>query len=214
MSSEEGFFDILYLGIFVILSPAFDSRFYLDGKPPITLVEEVAHAVRHFHSLLQVFSLRFFIILDGVAVSHSYVVDRMLAEFAAAAVVLAKATQDGVDDDERGDGISSSKFVKNIEGILQGSYPNVTHYYSRCLERSHRHFVWTGPQIQILPRSEEFVSIISLTTRGELFDLPGYEIYVLDLDTSPPTPPIAVGKRRVRGDSMELVVDQQKKRKL
>lgn len=206
--------DILYLGIFVILSPAFDSRFYLDSKPPTTLVEEVAHAVRHFHSLLLVFSLRFFIILDGVAVSHSYIVDRMLAEFAAAAVVLAKATQNGMDDDEIGDRISSSKIVKNIEGILQGSYQNVTHYYSQCLERSHKHFVWTGPQIQIFPRSEEFVSIITLTTQGELLDLPGWEIYVVDLDSTPPTPPIAVGKRRVRGDSMELVVDQPRKRKL
>lgn len=94
MSSEEEFFDILYLGIFVILSPAFDSRFYLSIKPPTTLIDEIAYAVRHFHSLLHVFSLRFLIILDGEAVSHFYVVDRMLAEFAAAAVVFAKATQE------------------------------------------------------------------------------------------------------------------------
>jgi hypothetical protein len=210
----EGFFDILYLGIFTILSPAFDSRFYLDTKPPTALVEEVAHAIRCFYSLLNIFTLRFFVILDGVAVSHSYVVDRMLAEFAAAAVVFAKAAQEGMDDAEIGDEISCSKFIKNIEGILQASCPNATHYYSRCLERSHRHFVWTGPRVQILPRSEVFIPIISHTARGERKDLPGCEIYVVDLDPTPPTPPIAVGKRRVRGDSLDLVVDQPKKRKV
>jgi hypothetical protein len=208
MSSEEEFFDILYLGIFVILSPAFDSRFYLSIKPPTTLIDEIACAVHHFHSLLHVFSLRFLIILDGEAVSHFYVVDRMLAEFAAAAVVFAKATQEGIDDGEVGDGISSSMFAEHIEGILQASHPSISHYYSRCLDRSHKHFIWTGPQVQILPRSEEFISIISLTTRGELLDLPAYGIYA-DLD---PTPPIAVGKRHVRGESMDLGEDKPKKR--
>lgn len=208
MSSEEGFFDILYLGIFVILSPAFDSRFYVT-EPPSTLVEEVAYAVRHFHSLLHVFSLRFLVILDGTAVSLSYIVDRMLAEFAAAAVVFAKAVQEGIDDGDVRDGISSSMVAERIEGILQASHPNISHYYSRCLDRSHGHFIWTGPQVQILPRSEEFISIISLTTRGELLDLPGYEIYITDLD---PTPPIAVGKRHVRKDSMDFADHQPKKR--
>lgn len=210
MSSEEGFFDILYLGIFVILSPAFDSRFYLDTKPPPSLVEEVAYAVCHFQSLLQVFSRRFFIFIDGKAVSHTYVVDRMLAEFAAAAVVLAKGGQEVIDDNEVGDGISSSVFNEHIESILRASYPNLLHYYSRCLERSHKHFIWTGPHLQILPRSEEFTSIISLMICGELLDLPSYEIYIADLDT---TPPIAVGKRHVRGDSMDLTDNRPKKRK-
>jgi hypothetical protein len=208
MSSEEGFLDIIYLGIFVILSPAFDPRFYLETKPPPALMEEIANAIRHFHSLLQVFSLRFFVILDGEAVSHSYVVDRMLAEFAAAAVVFSRDALD--DGDEVDDWISFSMFKEYIEGILRASHSNICHYYTRCVDRHHKHFVWTGPHLQILPRSEEFISIISLTTRGELLDLPGNEIYIKDVE---PAPPIAVGKRHVRRDSMELVDEQPKKRK-
>ena len=100
MSSEEGFLDIIYLGIFVILSPAFDARFYLTTKPPATLIDEVAYAVRRFHSLLHVFSIRFLVLLDGETVLHSYVVDRMLAEFAAAAVVFAKDIHKANNDDE------------------------------------------------------------------------------------------------------------------
>src|SRR5882762_4372594 len=90
LSSEEEFFDSLYLGIFVILSTAYDHRFYYSQKPPRPLSKEAAFAVTHFHSLLHIFSGRFIVVLEGEAVSVSYVVDRMLAEFAAASMVLAK----------------------------------------------------------------------------------------------------------------------------
>jgi len=213
MSSEEGLLDIIYLGIFVILSPAFDTRFYLTTKPPATLIDEVAYAVRHFHSLLHVFSLRFFILLDGVAVSHSYVVDRMLAEFAAAAVVFAKAIHKANNDDEGGDETTFSMFTEHIEGILQESYSKVVPYYSRCVDRCHKDFVWTGPRIQILPRSEELMSVFSLTTWGQLLDLPTHVIYTVDLDPGPPTTIHQAGKRRCRQDDTDPVDKPPKKRK-
>lgn len=91
MSSPTGFFDVLYLGVFIILSAAFDPRIYEATKPPHTLIEERAYAERHFHSLLQIFSQRFVVVLEGVPIAHSYIVDRMLGEFAAAVVVFSKA---------------------------------------------------------------------------------------------------------------------------
>jgi hypothetical protein len=45
VSSPTELFDILYLGVFIILSPAFDRRFYHTAKPLPTLIEEVAYAV-------------------------------------------------------------------------------------------------------------------------------------------------------------------------
>src|ERR1700678_2915321 len=89
MSSVVEFFDIILLGIFIILSPAFDRRFYQNPSP--ALVKEAENAVSHFHSILHIFSQRFIILLDGEPVSHSYIVHQMLAEFAAAAVVFSQA---------------------------------------------------------------------------------------------------------------------------
>jgi hypothetical protein len=218
LSSNVEFFDVLYLGIFIILSPAFDTRFYYGVKPPTPHLNETAKAVCHFHSLLHIFSQRFIIVLEGEVMSHLYVVDRMLGEFAAASVGLAMATEElhGIEEEvEDDDRIPSSTFREHIEDILLEHHPEVIQYYSRCLDRGHKDFLWNGPNVQILPRSEDFASIITLTTTGELLDLPSHQIYTEDLDPIPPTLPDTVdliGKRRVRAASLSLGDEQTKKR--
>lgn len=203
MSSPTGFFDVLYLGVFIILSPAFDGRFYHTTRSPHILIKEVAYAVRHFHSLLHVFSQRFIILLQGEAILPSYMVDRMLGEFSAAAVVFSQAIHEshGKADDNGDEEGEIGSFAERLEGILQGSYPKVMPYYLRCLESGHKYFIWTGPEVQILPRSEVFSSIIPLTTANELLDLPGHRIYDLATSTmsssiplalAPPTAPLAL----------------------
>lgn len=208
MSSQEGFFDIVYLGIFIILSPAFDPRFYLGGKPPPTLVEEVAHAVQHFHSLLHVFSDRYIILLEGDPVNPNYLVDRMLAEFAAASMVFAKAILEAKDEmeGEVEHRINSSKFAGRIEVVIRGSYPNAHPYYSRCLNQGHSHFLWTGPDVIILPRSEALVSVMKMTSSPELLDFPPHQIYNFD-----PMP--QAGKFHGRGDSFDVGDQQPKKQR-
>jgi hypothetical protein len=189
MSSEAEFFDILYLGVFAILSTAFDGRFYLGQTPSTSLFAEIAHAVGHFHALLHTFALRFIIVLGGAPVALSYVVDRLLAEFAAASVVFANAAEEAYGescDDKSQSRVTPPMFRMQIEGILKESHPDVFFYYSRCLERRHSHFTWTGPDPQILPRSEDFLSIIPLATMGETLDHPAAPIYLVELD-SPPT---------------------------
>lgn len=216
LSSEEEFFDMLYLGVFTILSPAFDSRFYKSTKPPTSSIDEMAHAVDHFHSLLHVFTRRFHVIVDGEALSTNYVVDRMLAEFAAAATVFSKAHQA---NEELWDEITFSTFSKNVQGILRDSHPDVFPYYSRCVDQSHKHFVWTGPHLEIVPRSEGVASLIPLATRGELLDLPSHSIYLVDLDPiandvmPQPTEARQVAKRRERGDDDNLAGERLKKQK-
>lgn len=49
--------------------------------------------MNRFYSLMHIFSARFIILLEGELVALSYVVDRLLAEFAAAVVVLATAME-------------------------------------------------------------------------------------------------------------------------
>jgi hypothetical protein len=218
LSSNVEFFDVLYLGIFIILSPAFDTRFYHGLEPPTPHLKETANAVCRFHSLLHIFSQRFIIVLEGEVMSHTYVVDRMLGEFAAASVGLAMAIEElhGIEEEvEDDDRISSSTFREHIEDILMEHHPDVIEYYSRCLDRGHKDFLWKGPNVQILPRSDDFVSIITLTATGELLDLPSHQIYTEDLDPIPPTRPDTVhliGKRRVRADSLSLGDEQAKKR--
>ena len=150
LSSEVEFFDVLYLAIYVILSPAFDQQFYLTENPP-----EFRNAMRDFYSLFHIFATRFIIVLEGEVVAHTYVVDHMLPEFAAAAVNLSTAIDesnnqgDGEDDGE--DLITSSMFKGRIEGILKDFKSQIFPYYCSRLHGHHKHFTWTGPKLQILP---------------------------------------------------------------
>jgi hypothetical protein len=209
-----GFLDVIYLGIFTILSPAFDSRFY-HPKPSHHRLEEVANARDHFHCLLRVFSTRFIILLEAKAVVHTYVVDRMLAEFAAAAVNFAMTNDEVVDVAGRGE-IPTSAFVGRIDGILQEFYPRAFPYYTRCLSGNHKQFIWTGPQIQILPRSEGVSSTLPLMTLGEMRDLSDHQIYEINIDPTPSSSPSLlplVGKRRERAESLNLADGMSKKQK-
>jgi hypothetical protein len=202
MSSEVEFFDILYLGIFAILSPAFDGRLYGDQPPPPTLLSEIAHAVDHFNAILLRFKWRFVILLRGLPVDVSYVADRLLAEFAAAAMVFAYSVGEG--DGGIGEDvleITPVEFAAKIDGILRNACPKAYSYYSRCFLGGHSHFIWTGPEPQILPRTDELETILSLSTKGEMLDYPAEPIYHVVLEDSPPPSPAAVlGKRPVPED--------------
>lgn len=201
------FFDVLHLGIFVILSPGFDNRFYLTDNPPANILAELSHAIQHFYRLLHTFSRRFIIALEGEVVALSYVVDRMLAEFAAASVNFSTAISESnkeVDGEDEGEeGITTSLFVGMIKGILEESRPQIIPYYSNCLVSLHKHFTWTGPKLQILPRSPGILSIIPLITPGERLDLPSHPIYTIDSDPEPPSLPNIqplISKRRDQAD--------------
>jgi hypothetical protein len=206
----------LYLGIFAILSPAFDFRFYDALKPAPCLASEISHAVAHFRSILHKFSQRFIVFLEGEPLVHSYVADRMLAEFAAATVVFAKKINEFYKR-ENGDeqGVTAELLQNRVEGVLQASHEKIFDYYSRCVSRGHKHFVWTGPKLQISRRSADLDSVITLTSKGEMLDLPSHSIYVLDLDPPPPTPPaeVQVKGSRARGNGLHISEGNSRKRK-
>jgi hypothetical protein len=215
MHSEVEFLDIVYLGIFVILSPAFDGRFYTKKTPP-ALIQEAAYAVRHFQSLLHNFAIRHIIVLAGVAVAHSYVVDRLLAEFAAASVVFAKAIHKSQEDEgygngEIGDGVTFSMFAGSIEHILQESYPKIFSYFSSCLDSGHKHFTWKGPQFMIFPRSDSILDAIHFATAGELLDLPEASIYGTN-SVPLATTVTQIGKRQDPAEVADVMIDHQAKK--
>lgn len=206
------FFDFLYLGIFAILSTAFDERFYNGQPPPHHVSKESACAVAHFQSVLHIFSERYVVIIEDEAVDVLYVVNRMLAEFAAASVVLANAIRDS-EDGEFEHGMRVAMLEGRIETNLLAFHPDVLPYYSRCLDCGHKDFLWTGPVLRIHHRAGAISSLISLTTEGEIVDLPSHQIYTEDVDAVPPAPPETVsevGKRRGRVGS--LGGDRAKKR--
>jgi|SRR5882762_3493153 len=215
MASEDEFFDILYLGIFVTLSPAFDGRFYLDANPPPAVTEEIAYAAGHFHSLLLTFSLRFIILLDREPVEYSYVVDRMVAEFSAAAVGFAIAASKhqsiNAGNFQGPDVIRGSAVRRRVEDLLKDSYPHAFDYYLRCLSGHHKHFLWSGPTVEILPRSKETESMIGIMAKGETLDSPTQPIYSIDLDPTPTTPLSNDRKRQDPEDAMDLDVPPRKR---
>ena len=215
LSSEVEFFDLLYLGAFVILSSAFDHRFYDGQKPPSSLSKEIAYAVRRFNTLIHIFSRRFIIDLEGEVVSPWYVVNRILGEFAAASVVLANAIH-ALDEIESNDNIQyrviTNPCVRHIEGILQMSYPDVFPYYSRCVARGHKDFLWTGPRVNICLRSEGITTVVALTGKSEMIDLPSHRIYTEDVDLIQPNQTEDVSQSGKRpGDT--LILEDEKARK-
>jgi len=215
ISSGVGFLDMAYLGLFAILSPAFDFRSYNGLKLPSSIVRERAHALNHFNSLLLLFSDRYTVLLEGVPVAHSYVVNRLLAEFAAATVVFAKAVDkaQGMGADPIGNLLTPAALITSIEGAIQESCPRILPYYVRCIDRGHKDFVWTGPRIQILPRREDLNAIIGIITSGEKLDCPAWPIYPSERIPPPNAPPGQL-KRLDRTVSMDLTEQQSKKRKL
>lgn len=212
MSSEEEFLDVIYLGVFVILSPAFDRRFY--SRPPPSLVDEVAYAIRQFHSLMHLFSLRFIVVLGGTPVAACYVLDRMLAEFAAAAVVFGKGVEGPFGEgNERGVvEITFARFLAKITGILEDCSPALVAFFLSRIEAQHKNFLWTGPKIQILRRTTDLTSIIQLTGKGELLDLTEFSIYVEDVDDQS-SAALPSGLKRGRPEDMGDGCDEQPRKR-
>jgi hypothetical protein len=210
LSSEEQFLDVVYLGIFVILSPAFDRRFY--SKPPPSLLAEVAYAVRRFEMLIHFFSLRFVIFLRGTPVAPGYVVKRMLAEFAAAAVVFARRLDRPLGEGNETGGVTIlfPQFLKRIEAILEDYIPDAMPFFSSRAE-AHKHFLWTGPELEILPRSKDVIHMIESTGTGQLRDWPGCPIYQQENDDAPSAPMPPVQKRNHSEEGMDS--EQPKKRR-
>ena len=118
-------------------------------------------------------------LLEGEPVAHSYVVNRMLVEFAATTVVFARANEklqyevDCDDDSENGkdgddiggdgnggnkdgnntdnDGITNGEIEMQVVALLQGSHKKLFPYYRHSVDQHHKHFLWTGPELQIVP---------------------------------------------------------------
>src|ERR1700749_2523899 len=100
MSSRNGLFNALFLGIFIILAPALDRRFFANNVPP-KLLDEITLAESSFLSLLHLFNNCYFIVLDGEPISYKYVFHRLLTEITAAAILFAKQIHDFVIDQAR-----------------------------------------------------------------------------------------------------------------
>ena len=127
----------------------------------------------------------------------------MLINFAATAVVVSEAIAEfwGGDMDIDVDGLENkgmeadviplSKMKVKLDHIISQSYPEVMDYYLHCVATGHQHFVWTGPTLTILPRSEGCNSILQLlTSEGKKLDHPMQPIFTRpDLTLPPPPPP-------------------------
>jgi len=143
-------------------------------------------------------------------VAVSYVVDRMLAEFAAASVVFARAAEFSFDEEGK---VTFAKFLASIEGAREDSSPGVLPFFQHRAEAHHKDFLWSGPDVQILPRSKAVLSTIQVAAAGELLDLPVCPIYVVDLDEDSSAFPSPVGKRLHPPGSLDISDKQPKKRR-
>lgn len=215
MSSQDGFFDVLFLGVFIILAPALDPRIFEDDMPP-NLLKEIALAESSFQSLLHLFTKRYFIMLDGEVISYKYIFHRLLAELAAATVTFAKqvynfamreaarepstANDDDLEEEKR-----KYSFLKDqISSIIKQSYPEVLDYYLMLCRTSHESFHWSDYTVWIFPRLKDVELLLSTISRGELVDLPGFPIYHSPTGTRP--------VRRDRGSSTGEEDSRPKKR--
>ena len=100
---------------------------------------------------------------------------------------------DGLENEgKEADVISLSKVKVKLDHIISQSYPESMDYYLHCVATGHKHFVWTGPPVTILPRSEGCNSILQLlTSEGEKLDHPIRPKFTKTDSTLPPPPPPA-----------------------
>jgi hypothetical protein len=193
MSSPVEFFDVVYLGIFVILSRALNPQFYHPAETPQALDNEVASAELHFVSLILYFRTQYFTVLDRVLINPWYIIKRMLAEFAAAMVVFSqeidefqRGDMDMDVDGEEADEIPPSKVKVKVDDIMAQSYPEAMAYYLNCVATRHKQFTWTGPPVEIFPRSADD-TFASLVLMPEKLDYPMRPIFTPD-SSLPPSP--------------------------
>lgn len=215
LSSPVEFFDIVYLGIFIIVSRAFDSNFHDVIRPPLPLDDEIASAEAQFIALIHYFGEHYISIVDGVMIDPWYIVKRMLAEFSAAVVCFAQALNDSQEDDMDVDGeereggeevVLPPKVKVIIDDVIAQSYPELINYYQHCLASRHKVFLWTGPPITILPRSEACESIVGvLISEGEQLDLPTCPIFIPPPASAPPPPPpcLSAAPKKRRGSTKD-----------
>jgi hypothetical protein len=97
-------------------------------------------------------------------------------------MALANAVSDSLDN---GDNNSCHYSLVGIRifVIINLSYPSIIPYYHECRDRVHKDFIWTGPDLQVVPHSQSLHAIIPLLTMGELLELPGKPIYQ-EIDTA------------------------------
>jgi hypothetical protein len=88
----------------------------------------------------------------------------------------------------------TNPLFEHVEDILASSHLKIFPYYSRCLDRIHKDFLWTGPKVEIFPRSQASNFIVPTSKVGVRLDLPSHEIY---LDPTPANSP------HDSGDSMD-----------
>jgi hypothetical protein len=147
---------------------------------PQALEDKIASAESHFLLVIHYFSNHHIAVLDLVTVDCWYIVKQMLTEFAAATVVLSEAIAEfrGGDMDVDIDGLKnkgneadvvSSKVKVKVDNIISQSYSEVMDYYLYCMVTGHKHFVWTGPPLTILPRSEVLTSWVTQLISGLCF---------------------------------------------
>ena len=91
ISSPVKFFDVVYLGIFITLSHAFNPLFYDLTVTLQALDDEITSAESHFPSVIHYFSNNYLAVLDLVTIDCWYVIKQMLAEFVATAMVFSEA---------------------------------------------------------------------------------------------------------------------------
>ena len=152
------FLDWLYF----LGSPFASNKQYLVDFGFVCCVDSLNLINIYILSLTQCISFqRYAIALEGEVVSHSYVVDQMMGKFAAALVVLARDIEEevGIEELEAKNRATSTAVRESIEVILLQSHPEVIPYYSCSLDRGHKYFLWTGPDLLILPCLNDFTPL-------------------------------------------------------
>lgn len=160
---------------------------------------------------MSLFSLRYVVFLGGTAVAAQYLVDRILAEFAAAALVFASKVELPLGQGNDGDlGIPFLRFHRRVHNIVQQYSPDLSEFLSRRTTSQHKDFLWSGPEIRVLLRTEDLASFMKVFGDGELLDLPGCPIY---LEAIKPAATASLGKRSLPMEDVDLVDEQSKKRR-
>lgn len=174
MSTQEGILDIIALGNLLEFSVALSQQHYAGLLGPEAIAEQNAARWR-YRVLMNWFGSKYATLIGDEWIHPSYLVNRLLVEFAAALVVYKRAMVNGAPEVKICD---PSSFQDAIAAHLETDHPSLVPVWEELITQTEGLFYWSGPAIKIRERTAEFKLFLRLSPDGELSQLANRPIYV------------------------------------
>jgi hypothetical protein len=178
ISTPAGLMDVIAVGNLLECGQVLDRRNYTKVGIHWAEQGEMAMARWRYRMLQTIFARHYIVTVDGKPIHPISVFRRSLVEFAAAIVVYKKTRAHHF---VKVDGCNAARLEEKMKSVFSANHPELVPVLTRLVDEGAESLVWTGPAIEILPRTKDCEA-----RKGEL-NFSDFELY-------PPAPIAPVAK--------------------